>query len=90
MSSSAAAVSLPTGFSVLTTFPDLLFIPEFDTDGGMNSEFFNLSKRDHHNWDSGEKSGDFTAEVPTALMAIGQPNLLGKFQNLSLYLCPVS
>ncbi|CAM4541797.1 unnamed protein product [Lepidochelys olivacea] len=29
MSSSAAAVSLPTGFSVLTTFPDLLFIPEF-------------------------------------------------------------
>ncbi|XP_077668222.1 myelin and lymphocyte protein isoform X2 [Eretmochelys imbricata] len=29
MSSAAAAVSLPTGFSVLTTFPDLLFIPEF-------------------------------------------------------------
>ncbi|XP_065258076.1 myelin and lymphocyte protein isoform X3 [Emys orbicularis] len=30
MASAAAAVSLPTGFSVLTTFPDLLFIPEFD------------------------------------------------------------
>ncbi|KAM9155779.1 myelin and lymphocyte protein [Pangshura tecta] len=29
MSSAAASVSLPTGFSVLTTFPDLLFIPEF-------------------------------------------------------------
>ncbi|XP_065258077.1 myelin and lymphocyte protein isoform X4 [Emys orbicularis] len=29
MASAAAAVSLPTGFSVLTTFPDLLFIPEF-------------------------------------------------------------
>ncbi|XP_005293612.2 myelin and lymphocyte protein isoform X1 [Chrysemys picta bellii] len=29
MSSAAAAVSLPTGFSVLSTFPDLLFIPEF-------------------------------------------------------------
>ncbi|XP_074845288.1 myelin and lymphocyte protein [Carettochelys insculpta] len=29
MSSTAAAVSLPSGFSVLATFPDLLFIPEF-------------------------------------------------------------
>ncbi|XP_067388940.1 myelin and lymphocyte protein [Emydura macquarii macquarii] len=29
MSSAAAPVSLPTGFSVLTTFPDFLFIPEF-------------------------------------------------------------
>uniref|UniRef100_A0A674JYQ5 Myelin and lymphocyte protein n=1 Tax=Terrapene triunguis TaxID=2587831 RepID=A0A674JYQ5_9SAUR len=29
MASAAAAVSLPTGLSVLTTFPDLLFIPEF-------------------------------------------------------------
>ncbi|XP_030414150.1 myelin and lymphocyte protein [Gopherus evgoodei] len=29
MSSAAVSVSLPTGFSVLTTFPDLLFIPEF-------------------------------------------------------------
>uniref|UniRef100_A0A8C8SKN2 Myelin and lymphocyte protein n=1 Tax=Pelusios castaneus TaxID=367368 RepID=A0A8C8SKN2_9SAUR len=29
MSSAAASVSLPSGFAVLTTFPDFLFIPEF-------------------------------------------------------------
>ncbi|XP_006112685.2 myelin and lymphocyte protein isoform X2 [Pelodiscus sinensis] len=29
MSSAAASVSLPSGFSVLATFPDFLFIPEF-------------------------------------------------------------
>ncbi|XP_077668223.1 myelin and lymphocyte protein isoform X3 [Eretmochelys imbricata] len=43
MSSAAAAVSLPTGFSVLTTFPDLLFIPEFDAFYHSMAALFYLS-----------------------------------------------
>ncbi|XP_068266768.1 myelin and lymphocyte protein isoform X2 [Nyctibius grandis] len=43
MSSATSTASLPSGLAVLTTFPDVLFIPEFDVFCQETAALFYLS-----------------------------------------------